>query len=592
MTDRKTSWFDELDITKKLSVGQGALVGLLIVIVIALGVQVLSVQSTANLANNRNKSMAALREVQYDITDMLALTRGIMITHSDFLVGLYDKRTKTFDKNMQTLLELYDDQPELNTVASQFARNKQELDKMLRRQIDLAMSKDPVQQAQAMQMEREGVSWPYLESVLEAIDKLVPAQKEERANADAQMESAFFYQKIMLAIAIIAGTSLAFFVARYVGTKIRTPLANITEAMRRVSNNDLTSDIPYTDRTDEMGDMGQALAYFRDEMKRSEQLTSEREAEQKTQMARAEALAEEERQQREREAEEAQRRDAEAAKLEVLVADFDKAISGAIQQLDDDAQQMKSTAGGMVVVADDTRNQASSVSTAAGDMQSNIATMASAIEEFAASIREVSSQIQSAGKMSSHAVSVAASGSSAITELSTASGKIEDVVKLINDIAEQTNLLALNATIEAARAGDAGKGFAVVASEVKSLASQTAKATEDITRQIEEMQSLTHDAVGAMQAIDKEVGSLNQVTLQVSTAIEEQEAVTSEISRSVQFAAEKTQNVADEIEAVKDGANKTGEASGSVQKVATELEQLSATITNSVNQFLTSVRRA
>jgi len=592
MTDQPSSWFEDLDITKKLSVGQGALVGLLIIIVIALGLQVLSVQGTANLANNRNKSMAALKEVQYDVTDMLALTRGVLLTQSDFLAGLYETRTRTFDTNIQVLMDLYEGQPELQSTAAQLARDKEDLDKILRQQIGLAMSRDAVQEAQAIKMERDNVAWPALEKVLMAIDALVPAQKEERDKADALMESAFLYQKITLAIAIGLGTGLAFFLARYVGDKIRTPLVSITEAMRRVAGHDLTSQIPYTDRSDEIGDMGQALAYFRDEMERSETLAAERDADQKAQMEKAEARAEEERLQREREAEDAKQRDMEAARLEALVADFDTAISGAIEQLDSNAQQMKSTAGSMVGVADKTRTQATSVSSAAGEMQGNISTMASAIEEFAASIREVASQIQSAGQMSSHAVTVATTGSKAITELSSASGKIEDVVNLINDIAEQTNLLALNATIEAARAGDAGKGFAVVASEVKNLANQTAKATEDITRQIAEMQGLTNEAVSAMGAINEEIGSLNDVTLAVSSAIEEQEAVTSEISRSVQFASEKTQSVADEIQSVTEGANQTGEASNSVQQVSTQLEELSARITRSVNTFLTDVRSA
>ncbi len=592
MSGAKSSGFNNLPITRKLSRGQGALVGLLVVILLVLGAQILYVQNTVNEATNRLKSTAMLRQVQYDTTDLLALTRGVMLTKNSFLSGLYKERKTAFTKDLNELKALFADNPEGLKLARELGVNFKAMDEVFQQQIDLAESSDPTGQQQAIQMELDGKSWPPLEKVLFSINDLVDLQKAEQANTDAEMQNAFFVQNISLGIALLAGFALSMFISRFLGKAIAPPLQAITGTMRSLADGKLDTEIPHVQREDEIGDMGRALEFFRDELQKSERLAEERESVQQAQIRVAEEQQQKEREQHETERFAAEERQRQADRVEQLVAQFDTNISEAIRSLDGNANQMRGTAGNMGQIVDQTRSQASSVTSASTDMQHNISTMASAIEEFAASIREVSGQIQSASGMSSEAVTVASTGSEAINNLSTASSKIEDVVKLINDIAEQTNLLALNATIEAARAGDAGKGFAVVASEVKSLANQTAKATEDITLQIVEMQGLTGKAVDAMGAIDKTIGSLNQVTMAVSSAVEEQEATTNEISRSVQFAAEKTDQVTQEIAMVSEGANQTGEASTAVQQASEELEGLSATISRDVNNFLKEVRSA
>ncbi|NVJ99191.1 MAG: HAMP domain-containing protein [Alphaproteobacteria bacterium] len=588
--------FRDLSLVQKLAWGQGALVLLLLIFVVGTLALVAYVQSTSKLATNRYASTAMLREVQYDVTDMLALTRGTILTQNKYLVGLFEDRSREFDTHIAELMNIYRAYEEENAeglkIAHELKTDTEQLKVMFRRQIDLAMEGSEESRQQARQLEMDGTSWPPLEKVLFSINDLVKLQKAQQDSIVEKMLTAFTIQTLSLPIFGVIGIVIAVVIARRIGRAIAGPVRHITEAMLALAEQKLDTKIPHTTRKDEIGDMGRAMEFFRGEMLKGEELANEREAARQAEISATEERAALEREQHAREAEQARQREEHAARIERLIATFDASISEAISNLNANALEMRSTATGMVEVADRTRGQATSVSAASGEMQHNVSTMASAIEEFSASIREVASQIQSASKMSADAVSVAGTGSEAIDTLSSASAKIEDVVKLINDIAEQTNLLALNATIEAARAGDAGKGFAVVASEVKSLANQTAKATEDITAQISEMQGLTRAAVNAMKAIDETIGQLNQVTLAISSAIEEQEAVTAEISRSVQYASEQTDKVASEIGQVTQGANQTGEASNSVMTVAEKLEGLSSSINGDVNQFLTMVREA
>ncbi len=213
-------------------------------------------------------------------------------------------------------------------------------------------------------------------------------------------------------------------------------------------------------------------------------------------------------------------------------------------------------------------------------------------EEMAASINQIAQQVSKSSDMAKAAVEKAERTNATMQSLAEGSQKIGEVVDLISDIASQTNLLALNATIEAARAGDAGKGFAVVASEVKSLANQTAKATDEIASQIGAIQSATNDAVAAIKGIGEKIGEMDEVSTQIASAIEEQGAATGEISRNSQEAATGTQEVSSNVAGVTQAAAETGSAASQVLGAAGDLSKHAETLRAEVDKFLAEVRAA
>ncbi len=250
------------------------------------------------------------------------------------------------------------------------------------------------------------------------------------------------------------------------------------------------------------------------------------------------------------------------------------------------ANQLQTTASSMSTSANETSEQSTAVAAAAEQAAVNVQTVAAAAEELASSLQEVGRQVSESVSISQTAVSDAERTNAQVEGLASASQRIGEVVDLIQDIAAQTNLLALNATIEAARAGDAGKGFAVVASEVKSLAGQTAKATEEIGAQVSAIQSATHDAVSAIEGIGRTINQINEISSAIATSVEEQSAATQEIARNVQQASEGTKEVSENIVRVQSGANQTGESAGLLLSAAEELSENSATLNGEVERFM------
>ena len=378
--------------------------------------------------------------------------------------------------------------------------------------------------------------------------------------------------------------------------RVLSPLTQLQKCMLEIANGNLDLEIPGLDKSDEVGKMNRALEDFRLKLIESDKLRAEQAKAQELEHQRTierqkeeEARLEKERD-RERTEAEAQKRKTE--QISALTNSFETKITELLATLTGAATELQTTANSLVDNADGTNTLSTAVAAAANQASTNTQTVASAAEELTSSIGEIGRQTTQAAEISESAVREAESTSQTVNELAISAKKIGEVISLINDIAGQTNLLALNATIEAARAGEAGKGFAVVASEVKSLANQTAKATEEISLQISEMQSSTDGTVSAIEKIGKVIQSIRTTTAGISSAVEEQSAATNEISRNVQEASVGTNEVSEKIELVSKKSQETGAAAGQGLSASESLDRLSHDLKKDIETFLRDIQAA
>ncbi|WJR81367.1 methyl-accepting chemotaxis protein [Bradyrhizobium sp. NP1] len=395
-------------------------------------------------------------------------------------------------------------------------------------------------------------------------EKMNHRTEAEVADARGAAATMMTLVDIMLALTVVSFISILYFVFDRRTVK---PIVEMQGVVSRLAAGDYTTEVPHRERQDEIGDMARAVVVFRENGLANERMQAER----------AEAQTERERRQE---------------RVDQLIRTFDSKVSGVLNQLAGAATEMQATAQSMSTIAEQTAQRAQIVSAATMEASTNVQTVASAGEELSSSIQEIGRQVAQSSEITRRAVATAGNTDNQVQGLVKAVDRIGDVVRLINDIAGQTNLLALNATIEAARAGEAGKGFAVVASEVKNLATQTAKATEEVTGQIQAIQSATRDSVVSIQEITTTIHQISEIVGSIGAAVEEQGAATREIALNVQRAANGTQEVAKNVTGVNEAANETGGAASQVLTAASALTHEADGLRGDVQAFLEEIRAA
>jgi methyl-accepting chemotaxis protein len=353
----------------------------------------------------------------------------------------------------------------------------------------------------------------------------------------------------------------------YIGRGVARRLTRLCHSMARIAEGDLDADIA-AGGSDEISDMASALSVLR-EARREAVRADEETAAERTQMA----------QERRKE-------------LLTLADGLESEVKAVVEIVTGSAGKMHDTARAMADVASGANAEAGSAASASQQASDGVHTVASAAEELSASISEIGRKVGESAAVAAEAVKEAEATRATMRELTAAATKIGDVLKMIQDVAGQTNLLALNATIEAARAGEAGKGFAVVASEVKSLASQTATATEEISGQIKSIQDATRDAVGAIEHIGTTIARINEIAATVASAVEQQDATTREMAQNVHQVAQSTSVVSEKVTGLASAAGETGQSAEMVRDHAGELAKQAESLRGQVDQFLGRIRAA
>jgi len=515
-----------------------------------------------SIAVNSVEPLEALTDLRAESNLLLAiLIEASMVPERDFLRPLYERLTTSAAR--------------LSKSADKLQRNEttKNLPSQLQRLLVFAHQASGIGAARQRELTAMAKSWTLVEAnkvktaaLVEQVEKIAVAARRAATGAvvgsvaDIEFSSALL---IGLAIASLITVVLA---VMFVGRAVIARLHRLNEAISGLASGNLDVTVPRAG-SDELARMGDAVETFKQNAIKVREL----EAAQAVELANREKWR---------------------LDVEMLIDGFDRSGQGLSAALAAAAAEIEATARQMSNVAADTSNGASTVTAAAGRATSAVHSAASAAEEMAASIREIARSIAQSTEVAGRAVAEAKEAGTIMQGLARAAQEIGDVIQMIEDVASQTNLLALNATIEAARAGEAGRGFAVVASEVKSLASQTGKATQDIRGKISAIQTAVGGAVTAIRKVDEIIVQISDIGISIEAAIGQQEHATSEIAASTHTAAQSTAEVGESIKSVDIAAASTDGAAGQVVTAASQLGRHADALRTNIGDFLTKIRAA
>ena len=506
-----------------------------------------------------------LEAMRQEVAKQQAAVRGLLLSGNRDYIERYETAKAEYERlfaSLSSRLTVDKAKEQLAGAGEHIVEWQTEIDA---RQIDLM--RNPLTVDEARVLEANGYGEDKLNEANEYMTELVELANQLTAQNVTAMDAAFDFTLIALligtAVAMIFAGAAWFVLSR----AIATPINGMSAFMGRLAEGHYDDVTANQNRGDEIGKMAKSVEFFRQRLIENREMQA-------------------------RAAKENEEKAKRAKRIEEMTAQFDRESSEMVSSVAEGSTELKSVASSMSQIAQRTEEMSTTVAAAAEEASSNVETVASATEEINASLGEIASQVSRATEVAQSAVASAGQTSQVINGLREQSDQIGDVIKLINEIAEQTNLLALNATIEAARAGEAGKGFAVVASEVKNLATQTAKATEEISAQISSMRGESQNAVNAIGQISAVIQQIDEITTAIAAAVEEQAAATREIARNVAEASRGTSDVTSNIVQVKSGASETGTASRDVLTASEELSKHAERMRDVVQKFITGIKAA